>query len=67
MTIFYGHNKNQTAQEAISVGYVAPSITPYLDLNPGFRLVHRSFVCVHNMTIFFFFLVCTRLIRLLLK
>lgn len=49
MTIFYGHNKNQTADEAISVGYVAPSITPYLNLNPGFRLV-QIIVCVHNMT-----------------
>lgn len=38
MSIFYGHNKNQTAQEAVSVGYVAPSITPFLDLNPGFRV-----------------------------
>jgi sphingomyelin phosphodiesterase len=37
MTIFYGHNKNQTAEEAVSVGYIAPSITPYLNLNPGFR------------------------------
>ncbi|KAI8094648.1 Metallo-dependent phosphatase-like protein [Thamnidium elegans] len=38
MTIFYGHNKNQTAKEAISVGYVAPSITPFHNLNPGFRV-----------------------------
>lgn len=37
MTIFYGHNKNQTAKEAINVGYIAPSITPYLNVNPGFR------------------------------
>ncbi|KAI9473630.1 MAG: Metallo-dependent phosphatase-like protein [Benjaminiella poitrasii] len=37
LTIFYGHNKNQTAKEALSVGYIAPSITPFLNLNPGFR------------------------------
>lgn len=37
MSIFYAHKKNQTAENAISVGYVAPSITPYLNLNPGFR------------------------------
>ncbi|KAI7877878.1 Metallo-dependent phosphatase-like protein [Mucor mucedo] len=45
---FYGHTHrdefqlfykgdSQEAEDAISVAYIAPSITPYPDLNPGFR------------------------------
>ncbi|KAI7874234.1 sphingomyelin phosphodiesterase [Lichtheimia hyalospora FSU 10163] len=46
---FYGHTHkdeyqvfyrdgNQTADNAISVGYVAPSVTPFANTNPAFRL-----------------------------
>ncbi|KAI8991188.1 Metallo-dependent phosphatase-like protein [Mycotypha africana] len=38
MTIFYSKDSKQMAENAISVGYVAPSITPFLNLNPGFRV-----------------------------
>ncbi|KAI9474288.1 MAG: Metallo-dependent phosphatase-like protein [Benjaminiella poitrasii] len=34
--IFY-KNASQKAEDAISVAYIAPSITPFPDLNPGFR------------------------------
>ncbi|KAK4511645.1 uncharacterized protein ATC70_012861 [Mucor velutinosus] len=53
MTIFYGHNKNQTAKEAINVGYIAPSITPYLNVNPGFRVYKidtKTFEVVDSIT-----------------
>ena len=53
MTIFYAPNKNQTAENAISVGYVAPSVTPYLDVNPGFRTYKidtRTFEVVDSIT-----------------
>ncbi|CAO3616653.1 unnamed protein product [Cunninghamella echinulata] len=36
LQIFY-KNGQQNASEAISVAYIAPSITPYLNVNPGFR------------------------------
>lgn len=35
--LFY-RDGNQTADNAISVGYVAPSVTPFLNTNPAFRL-----------------------------
>lgn len=34
--LFY-KDDSQEAEDAISVAYLAPSITPYPDLNPGFR------------------------------
>ncbi|KAI7906482.1 Metallo-dependent phosphatase-like protein [Cokeromyces recurvatus] len=34
--IFY-KNASQKAKDAISIAYIAPSVTPYPDLNPGFR------------------------------
>jgi sphingomyelin phosphodiesterase len=37
MTVFYKDGKPQEAENAISVGYIAPSVTPFLNLNPGFR------------------------------
>lgn len=37
LTIFYRNGKERTADNAVSVGYIAPSITPFLNLNPGFR------------------------------
>ncbi|KAI7907393.1 Metallo-dependent phosphatase-like protein [Cokeromyces recurvatus] len=53
LTIFYGHNKRQIAKEAISVGYIAPSITPFLNLNPGFRIYKidtKTFEVVDSIT-----------------
>lgn len=35
--VFY-RDGNQTADNAISVGYVAPSVTPFANTNPAFRL-----------------------------
>ncbi|KAI8387260.1 Metallo-dependent phosphatase-like protein [Blakeslea trispora] len=35
--LFYRHNATQEAKDAISIGYLAPSITPFPDMNPGFR------------------------------
>ncbi|KAG0179415.1 hypothetical protein DFQ29_002136 [Apophysomyces sp. BC1021] len=35
--VFYRNGK-QSASHAISVGYIAPSITSYRDVNPGFRV-----------------------------
>ncbi|KAI9018040.1 Metallo-dependent phosphatase-like protein [Phycomyces nitens] len=37
LQLFYRNNL-KNASEAISVAYVAPSITPYEDINPGFRI-----------------------------
>ncbi|CAO3591762.1 unnamed protein product [Absidia cylindrospora] len=37
MQIFY-RGAQQTSSEAISVAYVAPSITPYFQVNPSFRV-----------------------------
>ncbi|KAI8365386.1 Metallo-dependent phosphatase-like protein [Radiomyces spectabilis] len=37
LQIFYRGGRGN-ASEAISTAYVAPSITPFLDLNPGFRI-----------------------------
>jgi hypothetical protein len=34
--LFY-KNGSQKAKDAISVAYIGPSITPFPDLNPGFR------------------------------
>lgn len=36
--VFY-RSGSQKAEDAISMAYVAPSITPFLNLNPGFRYV----------------------------
>ncbi|KAI8978467.1 Metallo-dependent phosphatase-like protein [Pilobolus umbonatus] len=38
LTLFYKNDMRQTADNAISVGYIAPSITPFLNVNPGFRV-----------------------------
>ncbi|KAF7730158.1 hypothetical protein EC973_002766 [Apophysomyces ossiformis] len=37
LEIFYSKG-NQRAIDAISVGYIAPSITPFQNINPGFRI-----------------------------
>ncbi|KAI7866585.1 Metallo-dependent phosphatase-like protein [Spinellus fusiger] len=37
LQLFYS-NSTQNASEAIASAYIAPSITPFADLNPGFRI-----------------------------
>ncbi|CAO3609031.1 unnamed protein product [Cunninghamella blakesleeana] len=52
LQIFY-KNGQQNASEAISVAYVAPSITPYLNVNPGFRtykIDKKTFEVVDSIT-----------------
>lgn len=40
--IFY-KGDSQEAEDAISIAYMAPSITPFPNLNPGFRFVYNIF------------------------
>ena len=50
--VFY-RDDNQTAENAISVAYVGPSITPFDYVNPGFRLYHvdaETFEVVDSVT-----------------
>ncbi|KAI9259430.1 Metallo-dependent phosphatase-like protein [Phascolomyces articulosus] len=50
--VFYRDN-NQTAENAISMAYVGPSITPFDYVNPGFRLYHvdaETFEVVDSIT-----------------
>ncbi|KAG1158719.1 hypothetical protein G6F37_005542 [Rhizopus arrhizus] len=53
LTIFYRNGKERTADNAVSVGYIAPSITPFLNLNPGFRTYKvdtKTFEIVDSIT-----------------
>ncbi|KAL1933027.1 hypothetical protein VTP01DRAFT_8705 [Rhizomucor pusillus] len=50
--VFY-RSGSQKAEDAISMAYVAPSITPFLNLNPGFRLYkvdRETFEVVDSLT-----------------
>ncbi|KAI8882807.1 sphingomyelin phosphodiesterase [Backusella circina FSU 941] len=35
--VFYKKDKPRNSENAVSISYISPSITPYTDLNPGFR------------------------------
>ncbi|CEG69751.1 hypothetical protein RMATCC62417_05770 [Rhizopus microsporus] len=53
LSIFYKNGKEQTAENAISVGYIGPSITPFLNLNPGFRVYKvdtKTFEIIDSIT-----------------
>ncbi|KAJ3113294.1 hypothetical protein HDU96_003563 [Phlyctochytrium bullatum] len=36
--VFYADERNRTAANAVNVAYVSPSLAPYTNLNPGFRV-----------------------------
>ncbi|KAJ3202458.1 hypothetical protein HDU67_000545, partial [Dinochytrium kinnereticum] len=40
--MFYSSNTNRTATTAINTAYVSPSLAPYTNLNPGFRVYKIS-------------------------
>ncbi|KAI9495494.1 Metallo-dependent phosphatase-like protein [Zychaea mexicana] len=51
--VFYRRGENQTAENAISMAYVAPSITPFDEINPGFRMYQvdaETFEVVDSIT-----------------
>ncbi|KAI8329539.1 Metallo-dependent phosphatase-like protein [Chlamydoabsidia padenii] len=52
MQLFY-RDGQQTASEAISAAYIAPSMTPYLHVNPSFRMYKidtKTFEVVDSLT-----------------
>ncbi|ORZ01161.1 Metallo-dependent phosphatase-like protein [Syncephalastrum racemosum] len=51
--MFYKDGSDRRAEDAISMAYVSPSITPFLNVNPGFRLYQvdaDTFEVIDSMT-----------------
>ncbi|KAG0950228.1 hypothetical protein G6F57_000117 [Rhizopus arrhizus] len=53
ISLFYRSKQEKTAENAISVAYIGPSVTPLIDLNPGFRTYKvdtKTFEIVDSIT-----------------